>query len=195
MKTIKYGSQGEEVKILQQMLNIDSDGVFGEYTKDSVIEFQINCGLKPDGVVGQKTWKFLLPYGRFVNEIIIHCSATPENKHVTVEDIRKYHLIRGFKDIGYHYIIYLDGSIHEGRHEYEPGAHCTGHNKYSIGICYVGGIEKDGKTPKDTRTQAQKESLIKLINELKLKYPLATIHGHNEFANKACPCFNVKKEF
>lgn len=195
MKTIKIGSQGEEVKILQRILNIVADGVFGESTKDSVIEFQINYGLNPDGIVGPKTWKILLPYGRFINEIIVHCSATPENKPVTVEEIRKYHLTRGFKDIGYHYIIYLDGSVHIGRQEYEAGAHCTGHNKYSIGVCYVGGVEKDGKTPKDTRTQAQKESLVKLIKELSLKYPFATIHGHNEFANKACPCFDVKKEF
>ena len=132
---------------------------------------------------------------RDIKEIIVHCSATPEGKDFTVEDIRKWHLARGFKDIGYHYVIYRDGSIHKGREESVIGAHCTGHNSYSIGVCYIGGVAKDGKTPKDTRTEAQKESLVKLLKELKAKYPKATIHGHREFANKACPSFDAKKEY
>lgn len=132
---------------------------------------------------------------RNIKEIIVHCSATPEGKDFTVEDIRKWHLARGFKDIGYHYVIYRDGSIHKGREESVIGAHCTGHNSYSIGVCYIGGVAKDGKTPKDTRTEAQKESLVELLKELKAKYPKATIHGHREFANKACPSFDAKKEY
>lgn len=132
---------------------------------------------------------------RDIKEIIVHCSATPEGKDFTVEDIRRWHLARGFKDIGYHYVIYRDGSIHKGREESVVGAHCTGHNSYSIGICYIGGVTKDGKTPKDTRTEAQKESLIKLLKELKTKYPKAIIYGHRDFANKACPSFDVKKEY
>ena len=130
---------------------------------------------------------------RIINEIIIHCSATPEGKDYTVEQIRQWHKQRGFSDIGYHYVIYRDGSIHSGRPIERIGAHCLKHNAHSIGICYIGGISKDGKTPKDTRTDAQKESLIKLIKELKAKYPKATVHGHREYANKACPSFDVQK--
>jgi N-acetylmuramoyl-L-alanine amidase len=76
-----------------------------------------------------------------------------------------------------------------------PGAHCEGQNANSIGICYAGGLAADGKTPKDTRTVAQKAALLKLIRDLKLKYPGATVHGHREFANKACPCFDAKSEY
>lgn len=132
---------------------------------------------------------------RIINEIIIHCSATPEGKDYTVEQIRQWHKQRGFSDIGYHYVIYRDGSIHSGRPIERIGAHCLKHNAHSIGICYIGGVSKDGKTPKDTRTDAQKESLIKLIKELKAKYPKATVHGHREYANKACPCFDAKSEY
>ena len=132
---------------------------------------------------------------RIINEIIIHCSATPEGKDYTVEQIRQWHKQRGFSDIGYHYVIYRDGSIHSGRPIERIGAHCLKHNAHSIGVCYIGGIAKDGKTPKDTRTDAQKESLIKLIKELKAKYPKATVHGHREYANKACPCFDAKSEY
>lgn len=132
---------------------------------------------------------------RIINEIIIHCSATPEGKDYTVEQIKQWHKQRGFSDIGYHYVIYRDGSIHSGRPIERIGAHCLKHNAHSIGVCYIGGIAKDGKTPKDTRTDAQKESLIKLIKELKAKYPKATVHGHREYANKACPCFDAKNEY
>ena len=133
---------------------------------------------------------------RKINKIIIHCSATPQNRKVSVNTIRKWHLQRGFNDIGYHYVIHLDGKISVGRDINRIGAHCAYENKGSIGICYVGGMTKDMKKPKDTRTQAQKDSLIKLMHELIYKYNKdMTIHGHNEYANKACPCFNVQEEY
>ena len=132
---------------------------------------------------------------RDIDKIIVHCSATPEGRHTTVEEIKQWHLQRGWKDIGYHYIIYLDGTIHRGRPESVVGAHCSGYNKNSIGVCYIGGVAKDGKTPKDTRTEGQKRALREILNRLKRDYPKATIHGHNEFANKACPSFNVKEEY
>ena len=134
---------------------------------------------------------------RQINEIIIHCSATPEGRETTVEEIDKWHRERGFKGIGYHYVIYLDGSIHKGREESRQGAHCVLHNACSIGICYIGGCEKQGNklVPKDTRTPAQKAALIELLKDLAIRYPNATVHGHNEFAAKACPCFNVAKEY
>lgn len=131
---------------------------------------------------------------RPINKIILHCSATKEGKNFTVKDIDEWHRQRGFKCIGYHYVIYLDGTVHKGRDESEVGAHCSGHNSFSIGICYIGGLDANGK-PKDTRTDKQKAAIKSLVAELKLKYPDAKIHGHNEFANKACPCFDVKKEF
>lgn len=132
---------------------------------------------------------------RKITEIIIHCSATPEGRRVTTDQIDRWHKERGFKKIGYHYVIYLDGSIHEGRKEEEIGAHTVGHNANSIGICYVGGCAKDGRTPKDTRTDAQKNALCGLLSQLVKKYPNASIHGHREFANKACPCFDVQDEY
>lgn len=131
---------------------------------------------------------------RPINKIIIHCSASPEGRADTIKEIDAWHRARGFKSIGYHYVIYLDGSLHLGRAVEKQGAHCTGQNKNSIGICYIGGLAKDGKTSKDTRTDAQKETLRSLVAELKSQYPNATVHGHNEFAPRDCPCFNIKKE-
>ena len=138
---------------------------------------------------------------RKINKIIIHCSATREGRNYDVEEIRRWHLKRGWSDIGYHYLIHLDGKIEEGRPIERMGAHTTGQNRNSIGICYVGGVEatrnSKGKfTPKDTRTLEQKNSLIKLMHELIYKYNKdMTIHGHNEYANKACPSFNVQEEY
>ena len=133
---------------------------------------------------------------RKINKIILHCTATPEGREHDVADIRRWHLKRGFNDIGYHYLIHIDGTVEEGRPLNKQGAHCSGQNRGSIGICYIGGMSKDMKKPKDTRTQAQKDSLIKLMHELIYKYNKdMTIHGHNEYANKACPSFNVQEEY
>ena len=133
---------------------------------------------------------------RKINKIILHCSATPQGRHHDVADIRRWHLKRGFNNIGYHYLLHIDGTIEEGRPLNKQGAHCSGQNRGSIGICYVGGMSKDMKKAKDTRTQAQKDSLIKLMHELIYKYNKdMTIHGHNEYANKACPSFNVQEEY
>lgn len=134
---------------------------------------------------------------RNISEIIVHCSATPEGRDVTVKDIDAWHRKRGFKCIGYHYVIYRDGSIHQGRPEEEPGAHCKegGHNRHSIGVCYIGGMTADMKKDKDTRTPEQKQALISLLKELKARYPNATIHGHRDFAAKACPSFDAFREY
>lgn len=130
---------------------------------------------------------------RVINKIIIHCSATKEGQMFTVKDIDAWHRQKGYKSVGYHYVILLDGTIETGRPESEVGAHTIGHNADSIGICYIGGLDANLK-PKDTRTDAQKKALIKRVKKLKAKYQGATVHGHNEFANKACPSFNVKDE-
>ena len=132
---------------------------------------------------------------RKINEIIVHCAATREGRDFTVEDITRWHKARGFATIGYHYVIYRDGSIHEGRPLEQIGAHCVGHNKHSIGICYIGGCASDGKTPKDTRTSEQKEALLALLRRLKARFPNATIHGHRDFAAKACPSFDAFREY
>ena len=131
---------------------------------------------------------------RTINKIIIHCTATAEGKNHTVDEIRRWHVDgEGWNDIGYHFVIYLDGSIHLGRKLERAGAHTYSHNTNSIGIVYVGGCAADGKTPKDTRTPEQKRALLSLVKELKHQYPDATIHGHREFAKKACPSFDVQK--
>lgn len=130
---------------------------------------------------------------REIKMIIVHCSATPEGRHHSVEDIDRWHRQRGFNSIGYHYVIYLDGSVHNGRPLERIGAHTSGHNVASIGVCYIGGVDAKGN-PKDTRTPAQRQALRQLIHELKAQYPGVTIHGHREFARKACPCFDVRTE-
>ena len=194
---LKLGNRGNEVKLLQEKLNLKADGIFGPLTEEAVKDFQRSNGLEVDGIVGANTLsKLNLSVSkRNIRELIVHCSATPEGKDYSVDTIRQWHLQRGFSDIGYHYVIYRDGSIHIGRDESIIGAHCTGHNTNSIGICYIGGCASDGKTPKDTRTEAQKNSLLKLLSELKKKYPKAVIHSHKDYANKACPSFDATKEY
>lgn len=131
---------------------------------------------------------------RNIKEIIIHCTATREGTKVIVADVDRWHRAMGFDGIGYHYLIGLQGEVWKGRPEEKAGAHTVGHNSISIGVCYVGGLDRNGK-PKDTRTAHQKASLKALVKELQGRYPGATVHGHREFANKACPCFDVSKEF
>lgn len=198
MTTIKKGSRGNDVATLQRMLNLIPDAIFGPITDEAVRVYQASHNLTVDGVVGPKTWASLgvtpLPNARRIDKIILHCSATPEGKDYTVDQIRQWHLARGFSDIGYHFVIYRDGTVHRGRPESQVGAHTTGQNSHSIGICLIGGCEADGKTPKDTRIEAQRIALVALVTEMRQKYPGATVHGHNEFANKACPSFNVQKE-
>lgn len=131
---------------------------------------------------------------RTINEIIVHCTATPEGRQMTVEQIDYIHRHENHwaNGIGYHKVIYLDGSVHNGRPLEMVGAHCNGgHNAHSIGICYVGGCAKDERTPKDTRTPKQKEALAQLLTELHRQFPEATLHGHREFAKKACPSFDA----
>lgn len=196
MTTLKLGNKGSEVKTLQSKLTLIADGIFGPLTEEAVKDFQEKSGLTVDGIVGPKTWaKLGVAQSRYIDEIIVHCSATAEGKDFTVADIKKWHLQRGFSDIGYHWVVYRDGTIVSGRPESTSGAHCTGHNSISIGVCYIGGCASDGKTPKDTRTDAQKDSLIKLLRELKKRYPKTKIYPHYKFANKACPSFNAEKEY
>lgn len=130
---------------------------------------------------------------RKITSIILHCSATPEGKDIKTETIRNWHVKgNGWKDIGYHYVIELDGSVKDGRPVEQVGAHCKNHNSNSIGICYVGGID-DKRKPKDTRTVQQKESMFLLVYRLLNLYGLSfeNVYCHNQFDNKSCPSFKI----
>lgn len=217
MQTLKLNSKGEEVKNLQKKLNLYPDGFYGKLTEEAVKHQQWLHGLTQDGVCGPKTWQAIisnheaqstecqqsLSFGniklkrttRHINRIIVHCSATVEGKDYTIKDITQWHKQRGYTTIGYHYVIYRDGTIHEGRDINQIGAHTENYNTGSIGICYIGGLDKDGKTPKDTRTNEQKTSLRALLAQLRVMYHNPKIYGHNNFAKKACPSFDATKEY
>jgi|TARA_R110002050_G_scaffold128157_5_gene249388 N-acetylmuramoyl-L-alanine amidase len=131
-----------------------------------------------------------------VNKIIIHCSATREcDDSINAEVIDRWHKDRGWRGIGYHYVVLMDGTIETGRMVDQCGAHTKGHNCESIGVCYIGGVESDGKTPKDTRTPEQIGSLLELLLVLRKMYPGAKIHSHRDFAAKACPSFDATAEY
>lgn len=135
------------------------------------------------------------PCERLITELIVHCSATPAGRDVTASDIRHWHREeRGFADIGYHFVVRLDGRVECGRPLAVAGAHCRGHNSRSVGVCYVGGISSDGR-PADTRTPAQRQALLGLLMALRCRFPCASIHGHRDFAPKACPCFDATAEY
>lgn len=185
---------------IQQALHLKADGIFGRLTHEAVVDFQLAHGLKADGIVGPATLAKLLPQRlkksrRQINEIIVHCTATPEHRHYTVQDVRRWHKQQGWSDIGYHYLVLLDGTVEQGRDVDLVGAHCQGHNSHSIGVCYVGGVTADGKTAKDTRTEKQKTALLRLLLELRHLYPKANIYGHRDFATKACPSFDARNEY
>ena len=135
------------------------------------------------------------PCERPITELIVHCSATPAGRDVTASDIRRWHKEeRGFADIGYHFVVRLDGRVECGRPMANIGAHCRGHNSRSVGVCYVGGIGSDG-LPADTRTLAQRQALLGLLTALRRRFPSASIHGHRDFAPKACPSFDATAEY
>ncbi len=137
----------------------------------------------------------LLPTARPIHTIWIHCTATAEGKDYTVADIRAWHKARSFSDIGYHYVVQRSGRIDIGRPVGQVGAHVADHNTGSIGISYIGGVTADGKTPKDTRTPAQRASLLWLVRQLRSKHKgIKRVRGHNEAAAKACPSFTVAKD-
>ncbi len=135
---------------------------------------------------------------RHIDSIVIHCSDTTAGRNVTAADIRSWHKARGFVDIGYHFVITLDGKIETGRPVEKIGAHCKQQrmNHISIGICYIGGKTADGRSYADTRTDAQKVALHSLVTRLRKQYgiPADRVFGHRDFAPKACPCFDVHKE-
>ena len=235
MELYKEGSKGAIVKQIQKVVGAYPDGVWGKVTTECVKAWQKAHSLTADGIAGPATLakmgiaasgavfqdssveSLTSHFGgkaiklrrskRKINEIIVHCTATPEGQDRTVEQIRAGHIKpvskggRGWSDIGYHYVIYRDGTVHEGRNVDIAGAHCTNHNAHSIGVVYVGGVENKPGVPynqlkaKDTRTDAQKASLLYLLMDLRKLYPSAKIYGHRDFAQKACPSFDATYEY
>lgn len=131
---------------------------------------------------------------RDINKIIIHCSATKADSDIGAKEIDSWHKKQGFSSIGYHFVICRNGDIEAGRPVQEMGAHCKGQNANSIGICLIGGIDENGKS-QNNFTDKQFQCLKLLVKKLQNEFPNSTIHGHYEFANKDCPCFNVKEFF
>lgn len=204
----KRGSTGAMVRRIQEALRcagygVYPDGVFGVITEEAVFAYQRENGLEVDGIVGPATLaKLLAPKlsvkksRRRIDAIVVHCTATKPGQDLTVEDVRRMHKEKGWSDIGYHYLIRLDGRIEKGRDVDIIGAHVSGHNAHTIGVCYVGGLDANGK-PYDTRTENQKASLLSLLMMLRKTYPKAVIKGHRDYPNvkKACPCFNAIQEY
>lgn len=193
------------------------DGIWGWLSQTACAAFQRARGLAADGIAGPKTIAalqaaiaekrpeaiapavklpaFPKPTTRRIEEIIVHCTATPEGRAVSVNTIRGWHIGQGWRDIGYHWVVLLDGTIAPGRPESQVGSHVAGHNSGTLGVVYVGGVGADGKTPKDTRTPAQKAALLALCRALIQRYPaIRKVTGHNQYAAKACPSFDVSKD-
>lgn len=230
MATYKEGDKGTMVTLIQKALTkagygVIADGKWGPITTEAVKAYQKAHHLTADGIVGNKTLvamgismivnaasgvsceyyernnqTVLKKSKRRIDYIVVHCTATPEGQDKTVEQIRNEHLKQGWSDIGYHYVITLDGQVHTGRNVDIAGAHVSGYNANSIGVVYVGGLEKDPKKTyaqlkaKDTRTDAQKASLLSLLMDLRRLYPKAVIQGHRDFpgVKKDCPSFDAK---
>lgn len=240
--TYREGSRGPVVAMIQKKIGCFPDGIFGPLTTEALRAWQRAKGLAADGIAGprtlaamgieavtpQKTGLQVGPdsvvscYGgkavrlkrskRRIDYIAVHCTATPEGRDLTVEQIRKQHKSQGWSDCGYHYIIYRDGTVNIGRDVDISGAHVSGYNSYSIGIAYVGGLENrpgvayNQLKAKDTRTDAQKASLMALLMDLRKLYPKAKIQGHRDFSPdrnhdgvispdewvKDCPSFDAK---
>ena len=242
MMTYREGSRGPVVAMIQKAVGCYPDGIWGKLTTEAVKAFQKAHSLTPDGIAGPRTLaamgiEAVTPktgassaalsqvtacYGgktltlrkskRRIDYIAVHCTATPEGRDLTVEQIRKQHKSQGWADVGYHYIIYRDGTVHLGRDVDVSGAHVSGYNANSIGIAYVGGLENrpglayNQLKAKDTRTDAQKASLMALLMDLRKLYPKAVIQGHRDFSPdrnhdgvispdewvKDCPSFDAK---
>jgi len=142
---------------------------------------------------------------RHIDMIVIHCTASPNGRPVSVETVTEWHRLRGFKTIGYHYLIDVDGAVAEGRSELEPGAHALGFNAHSIGVCLVGGVGGPSKQNPGLYTQAQWDSLKIAVQDLMDRFPEARVVGHRDLSPdldgdgkiepheyfKLCPAFDV----
>lgn len=187
----------ENWKIIQSWAGTTADGIPGAATAKAIIA---KAGLKnlPEGSLVKGT-------GKAIRRIFIHCTATREGQDFDAATIKKWHLRQGWSDIGYHFVIQLDGTVERGRPEHIPGSHARGFNSGSIAVVYVGGIDSNGKA-KDTRTPEQLRAMAQLVGELVDAYPLSEVLGHRDISPdkdgdgivephewlKMCPCFDVK---
>jgi len=142
-----------------------------------------------------------------LKHLVIHCTATPQGREVTSEQIRAWHTGpvsqggRGWNQVGYTDMIHLDGTIErlvennedEWVDNWEITNGASGYNSISRHIVYVGGCAADGKTPKDTRTQEQSKALVSYVRDFHKRFPNVKITGHNQLSAKACPSFDVQK--
>ena len=230
MATIyREGAKGAIVKQIQKVCKCYPDGVWGPRTTEAVRAYQRAHALKDDGIVGPATLAAMgisltIDHGpltinkqqtiehcgitlkrskRRIDYIVVHCTATPEGQAKTVEQIRAEHKRQGWSDIGYHYVVTLDGMVHLGRDVDISGSHVSGYNSHSIGVVYVGGLERrpgvayQNLKAKDTRTDGQKAALLSLLIDLRKLYPQAKILGHRDFPGvaKDCPSFNAQREY
>ena len=133
---------------------------------------------------------------RTITLIVVHCSAVKPDQTSSVAQIDTWHRERGYHlGVGYHYVIRRNGEIEPGRPEWMVGAHCLNHNRYSIGICYEGGLDARGQ-PADTRTLEQKLAMLHLLEVLHRRYPKALIVGHRDLSHdRDCPCFDAVKAY
>lgn len=214
MNTIKKGSRGTDVTTLQKKLGIVADGIFGSATERAVKSWQVRHGLIPDGIVGPSTWSSLgITAGRPIDAIVLHCTAGPQTQNA--RQVVDYHTRSkaagglGWSVPGYHYIIEPDGNVVNALSEAVPSNGVKGHNDHIINISYIGGIDSKGRGI-DNRTPAQKAALIRLLKELRPRYPNARIMGHRDIAStdsnhngiidpwervKECPCFDAIPEY
>lgn len=131
---------------------------------------------------------------REIDEIVVHCTATPQGRPVTIAEVHAWHTARGFSGIGYHRVVGINGERWQGRPLEKIGAHVAGRNKRTFGLVYAGGLDMNGR-PKDTRNKAQKEALEAELIELRDRFNIQKVSGHNEYAAKACPCFDASDEY
>lgn len=145
---------------------------------------------------------------RQINNIVVHCTAGPQTQ--TAAQIISYHRrVLGWKAPGYHYIVAPDGHVTCALPESQVANGVKGHNSDSIHIAYIGGVDANGKGI-DNRTQAQKDAIVRILRELRPRYPKARILGHRDIASKdingngiidpwervkECPCFDAIPEY
>lgn len=141
-----------------------------------------------------------------IDTIMIHCTATPPGREVSRAELDSWHKAERFEPYvdekgrvtyaGYHLLVHLDGSYERLRPDGHRGQHCAqaNMNNRAVSICYVGGVDNNGK-PCDTRTEAQKRTLLTLVRTMRARYPKAQVVGHRDFAAKACPSFDAKREY
>ena len=124
--------------------------------------------------------------------LIIHCAATKPSMDIGLNEIRRWHLDLGWRDVGYHYIIRRNGEVELGRSISDTGSHARGYNHKSVGLCMVGGMAEDNSAENNFTAQ-QWTALLDLVKQIKTNYPEAEIIGHNEISEKECPSFDVQK--